>query len=237
MACPRALEREARRVLPHLAAGARLRRLGAGFVLAGVTGAGRVSAADAEAMRAAGWLAWEDDAFVLAPAGTGRLEAWRAQGLVPAAPAPGALTYLRKRADHGGRAWLAPEHVEAAERLARDFEFSGRRPRVTMNWERPPGDARTAASGSPGQGAIDAGRRCAAALEAVGGEMADALFRAVCLGAGLTEVERRFDWPARSGKTVLRLALDRLAAHYGLIAGGRREGRVEAWRAALAETA
>ena len=71
------------------------------------------------------------------------------------------------------------------------------------------------------------------ALEAAGPGLCDLLFDVVCLARGLNEAERGFGWPQRSGKAILRLALDRLAIHYGLISGRRNPGRIEAWRAAL----
>jgi hypothetical protein len=38
----------------------------------------------------------------------------------------------------------------------------------------------------------------------------------VCAGEGLPVAERALDWPARSGKLVLRLALERVADFYRL---------------------
>jgi hypothetical protein len=42
------------------------------------------------------------------------------------------------------------------------------------------------------------------------------LWRVVCAGEGLGAAERALGWPARAGKLVLELALDRLADHYRL---------------------
>jgi hypothetical protein len=40
------------------------------------------------------------------------------------------------------------------------------------------------------------------------------LWRVVCAGEGLPEAERALAWPVRSGKLVLKLALDRVAGFY-----------------------
>ncbi len=63
---------------------------------------------------------------------------------------------------------------------------------------------------------ISAKRRFDAACEAVGRGLVDVLWRAVCHGEGLSEVERGLGWPSRSAKLVLTIALDRLADHYRL---------------------
>lgn len=128
--------------------------------------------------------------------------------------------------------FLAPVQIEAARRLQRDFERAHLRQRLTRDLELalPRRGAGLAAPGTTGVSALDAKRRCLAALDAAGPGLADLLFETVCMEHGLVEAERTFDWPARSAKAILRLALDRLVAHYGLESGTRRSGRIELWR-------
>ncbi len=110
-------------------------------------------------------------------------------------------------------------HYEAGERLRADYERAALAPRVTMRW-----DASPAASGRRGAdagldltvGQLAAKRRFDAAMAAAGPGLGDILWRVVCAGEGLPMAEKALRWPARSGKLVLCLALDRIAAHYCL---------------------
>ena len=52
------------------------------------------------------------------------------------------------------------------------------------------------------------------ALAAAGKDLADILWRVVCAGEALPAAERALAWPVRSGKLVLRIALDRVAGFY-----------------------
>jgi hypothetical protein len=61
---------------------------------------------------------------------------------------------------------------------------------------------------------IDAKRRFEAAVDAAGPGLQDILWRIVCAGEGMRQAEGALGWPARAGKVVLGLALDRVAAFY-----------------------
>ena len=52
------------------------------------------------------------------------------------------------------------------------------------------------------------------AIGAAGEGLSDVLWRVVCAGETLPDAERALAWPARSGKVVLRIALDRVARFY-----------------------
>jgi hypothetical protein len=116
------------------------------------------------------------------------------------------------------RGLVAARQVEAGERLRRDYEMAALGPRVTMRWDAQPGGQRglPAEPLDPTLAGVAAKRRFDAAVAAVGRGLADVLWRVVCAGEGLPAAERALGWPARSGRVVLGLALDRLGDHYGL---------------------
>ncbi len=128
-------------------------------------------------------------------------------------------------------AWLArrglvDQHQFAAgERLRGDFMRAGQAPRVTMSWDPTPPGQRGAGGGiDPTTARLVARQRFDAAVAAAGPGLSDVLWRVICLGEGLETAERALGWPNRAGKLVLKLALDRLVAHYGFHrpAGDRR---------------
>ncbi|MBA2467049.1 MAG: hypothetical protein H0V46_05515, partial [Sphingomonas sp.] len=61
---------------------------------------------------------------------------------------------------------------------------------------------------------IDARKRFDAAVASAGPGLSDILWRIVCAGEGMRDAETALGWPARAGKLVLTLALDRLALYY-----------------------
>jgi hypothetical protein len=119
--------------------------------------------------------------------------------------------------------WLfARGHVnrrqfDAGERLRADWECAQLAPRVTMAWDAAPvsGTRGGSASQPDLSGAqIDARRRFDAAIASAGPGLADILWRIVCAGEGMRDAETALGWPARAGKLVLALALDRIADFY-----------------------
>ena len=57
-------------------------------------------------------------------------------------------------------------------------------------------------------------RRFDDAIAAAGPGLSDILWRVVCAGEGMRDAESALGWPARAGKLVLTLALDRIADYY-----------------------
>ena len=115
------------------------------------------------------------------------------------------------------RGHVTQRQYEAGERLRSDWERAQLSPRVTMVWDAAPvARGRGGSSAEPDlNGAqLDAKRRFDHALESAGPGLSDILWRVVCAGDGMREAETALGWPARAGKLVLSLALDRIAAYY-----------------------
>lgn len=112
------------------------------------------------------------------------------------------------------RGLVDARQYEAGERLRADWEVAGLGPRVTMRWES--GSAATGGALDPTLAHIAAKARVEAALSAAGPGLRDVLWRVVCACEGMETAEKALGWPARAGRLVLTLALDRVADHYGL---------------------
>ena len=115
------------------------------------------------------------------------------------------------------RGYLNRRQYEAGERLRADWERAQLSPRVTMGWNAAP-VAKGRGGASPGidlsGSQIDAKKRFEAAVDAAGPGLSDILWRVACAGEGMREAETALGWPARAGKLVLSLALDRVGDYY-----------------------
>lgn len=129
------------------------------------------------------------------------------------------LAGLARRSDKDGQPFLSRELVGVAERLREDFELANTGPHAHAAWERVlgtvPGGSVTQANPAGGPpGARAAHDRVQAALADLGPGLADVALRCCCFLEGLEALEKRMGWSARSGKIVLRIALQRLQQHY-----------------------
>jgi hypothetical protein len=112
------------------------------------------------------------------------------------------------------RGHLDERLFDAGERLRADYERAQLGPSVTMRWD-PVRIRSTDDSGlAPSERAIAARQRFDGAIAAAGRGLEDILWRVVCACETVIAAEKELDWPARSGKLVLRIALERVADFY-----------------------
>lgn len=144
------------------------------------------------------------------------------------------LDWLRRRRDADGTPLIDAAAHEAGERLRRDLTVGGMLPSVTARWDG------AVASGGPAvrdpaaatDAMIAARQRVRQALDRLGPTFADLLVDLCGFLKGLETIERERRWPARSGKVVVRLALEQLARHYGLSSeakGPARSRGIRVW--------
>ncbi|HEX4848609.1 MAG TPA: DUF6456 domain-containing protein [Novosphingobium sp.] len=114
------------------------------------------------------------------------------------------------------RGHLSDVQLAAGEALRRDWEAAQLSPGVTMRWD----PVRVQGGGERGLNASErqlaARARFDGAVAAAGPGLSDVLWRVVCAGETLPDAEKALAWPVRSGKLVLKLALDRVAGFYRL---------------------
>ena len=159
---------------------------------------------------------------------------WRDRRLLSECPIEGAGAVARTASGRSARSvtvngaesplgWLrarglvSQRQFDAGERLRSDWERAQLSPRVTMKWDSAPvargrGGSVGAADLTGAQ--LDARRRFQAAIDSAGAGLADILWRVVCAGEGMRDAETALGWPARAGKLVLTIALDRIADFY-----------------------
>lgn len=112
------------------------------------------------------------------------------------------------------RGHLSERLLDAGEKLRADYERSALSASVTMRWD----PVRVKSTGdrglSPTERQIAARQRFDGAISAAGKGLEDILWRVVCAGEALPDAEKALAWPARSGKLVLKIALERVAEFY-----------------------
>ena len=141
---------------------------------------------------------------------------------------------LGHRRDRHGQPLLSDIQVLAALRLAQDFAIGKMQPRVTARWsaEAVPDRRRR---GAPGAGVELADATAAAqtrvrtALASLGGGLADIVFDVCCLERGLESLEADRDWPPRTARLFLCMALTNLAVHYGMDTTPRSSAAIRQW--------
>lgn len=155
------------------------------------------------------------------PGGSDTAHRRRARQIMSESP----LTALARRRDRDGQPFLDAALVAAGERLREDFELAQMGPRVSQNWERfltGGGRGGFAAGGGAGEGHAAARDRLARTLSELGPGLSDVALRCCCYLEGLETAEKRMGWSARSGKIVLRIALQRLRRYYDDLSGPDR---------------
>lgn len=119
------------------------------------------------------------------------------------------LAALARRRDRDGRPFLTRELVAVGERLREDFELANLEQDSAIDWTEP------SAFGQHVLNSLtDPKARVLAALSDLGPGLGDVVLRCCCFLEGLETAEKNMGWAARSGKIVLRIALQRLKRHY-----------------------
>jgi hypothetical protein len=124
------------------------------------------------------------------------------------------LVGLARRRDRDGELFLKRDLVAVGERLREDFELAQVGALGVESWEAfVTGDVvELRREGT--EGAIAAKTRVRDALRDLGPGLGDVVLRCCCYLEGLEQTEKKMGWSARSGKIVLRIALQRLKRHY-----------------------
>ena len=126
------------------------------------------------------------------------------------------LAAVARRKGKDNKPFLSDDLVAAGERLREDFELGQMGPRVAQNWDRflTAGDRGGFRPNTGGGGPEGARDRVAMALRDLGPGLGDVVLRCCCFLEGMEQAEKRMGWSARSGKIVLKIALQRLRRHY-----------------------
>lgn len=114
------------------------------------------------------------------------------------------------------RGHLPARLFDAGELLRSDYERAGLSPSITMRWDEVRIRGGPDAGLSPTERQLAAKARFHGAMTAAGKGLSDVLWRVACACESVPDAEKALAWPTRSGKLVLRLALERVADFYRL---------------------
>ncbi len=112
---------------------------------------------------------------------------------------------------------LSERQYIAGEKLRTDYERAAMGANITMSWNNmPPSNGRRGAPGhmDESEAMINAKRRFDDAIAILGEGLDNIAWRVICNCESVSTAEKALGWPTRSGKLVLKLALDRLVHHY-----------------------
>ncbi len=130
------------------------------------------------------------------------------------------LLWMWRRKGRDGLPLISLSSFMAGERLRKDYTMANMTPRITANWSgsanslKGAGNAMAAFSDT----VIEARKRLNTALVESGPEFSGILMDLCCFLKGLEQIEFEHNWPARSAKVVVNLALSKLSRHYsGLV--------------------
>lgn len=129
--------------------------------------------------------------------------------------ADGVLRRIAALRNGAGGAWLTATELAAAARLRQDWQRSERGLVRASAWDAPPnGSAPRSANAREAAMAAhcDARRRVSDMLERLAPALRRVVERVLLQEQGLEALERAEEWPTRSGKLALKLALAQLAA-------------------------
>lgn len=123
--------------------------------------------------------------------------------------------------------YLSRDLVIAAERFQRDFAVGQFEVSGTPTWEKLSAEAvgvrSTGPTGHPSDRKLDARMRFSRAVRALGPELGEIAIAVCCHEKGMERIEAEMSMPARSGKYMLRVALNYLERHYKDVGGEDHE--------------
>jgi len=180
-----------------------------------ITPAGRIALRELTAKQEnqARAMAEGPQAFEHAPRGVGTWEP-TPMTRMPLQESP--VVSLSRRKDRDGQAFLNRAMVRASERLREDYELAQvdaqRHGKPSPDWQGILNAIETHTLASTN--VKDAEGQVRMALRFLGPGLSEVAWRCCCLLEGMETTEKQMGWAARSGKVVLRIALQRLVLHY-----------------------